>query len=111
MPWAQGVGRSNRPAPTNKIMLMWAFPGCPKIGVDKNVAVAFPKIQQSDSCDWLTREDGVRFRTRKGQSQPLKFLCNYFFLNTAVSRKTQPAINIIPPSGVTGPITFTKLLF
>jgi len=31
MPWAQGVGRSNRPAPTNEIEMMQVFPGCPKM--------------------------------------------------------------------------------
>ena len=38
LPWAQGVGRSNRPAPTNEIKWMWPFPATLKLAVDNFVA-------------------------------------------------------------------------
>ena len=49
LPWAQGVGRSNRPAPTNGIIQIQPFPvssGSEKTAVVIFVAVAALKIQQ-----------------------------------------------------------------
>src|ERR1022692_558824 len=43
-PWAQGVGRSNRPAPTNRISSLRPFRTSVKTAVDEFVAVVSLKI-------------------------------------------------------------------
>jgi hypothetical protein len=57
MPWAQGVGRSNRPAPTNKIKLMRAYLGLPQ---ESAVAVAFVNVQQNDPHPGISRPEHPR---------------------------------------------------
>ena len=46
LPWAQGVGRSNRPAPTNSIKKMRATSGVSQTTVDKFVAVELLKLHR-----------------------------------------------------------------